>query len=437
MDSFQSGAKAEEIKVNYLAPSNLKKSMMDMEMVQCATRAVQIMENDSYHEDNETGKSKMKSEENNRLYVFEPNDADLYLTAGDKAKPARNASVAYVSKETKYSSPADLPPIAYIGKCTSTGGQLVKLNKQASFVGRAHVKDAIVHVAPDTRASVDYSKYPTRTASIMPMKILANSNALNIAIENAILNVNSNQPLASPVAALPNFTPQPRQRNSSVLISGSITPVESNSGSEINTRRNSMVNINSAIAGAVNAYNSTEKVTSTPPSRSGNAIQAKPFANTLIIDTSGQEEKKETAEERMDRLKEEKIALRKIHYKKLLYSTVVTASAKAARVVEFLEDSLTCLAITCSQLAILVRSFPQGEISKFNSDDMFFGTYRVELIISLFNRVIDIHNFYLVLNQVNNQEYAALICRVGILNIFNPLLPEGIIIIYSHYAILA
>ena len=74
---------------------------------------------------------------------------------------------------------------------------------------------------------------------------------------------------------------------------------------------------------------------------------------------------------------------------------------------------------------MLVRSFPQGEISKYDSNENYFGTYRVEIVISLFCRIIDVHNFHLVLNQLNIQEYAAIVCRVGILNIFNPLLPEG------------
>ena len=54
-----------------------------------------------------------------------------------------------------------------------------------------------------------------------------------------------------------------------------------------------------------------------------------------------------------------------------------------------------------------------------------YSTYRVEVIVSLFPRVFDLHNFELVLKLLSPHELAYLYCRIGRLNIFNPMKPEG------------
>jgi len=55
----------------------------------------------------------------------------------------------------------------------------------------------------------------------------------------------------------------------------------------------------------------------------------------------------------------------------------------------------------------------------------FFGSYHVDLIVSLFGRIVDIHNFEIILSVLTAQEVGALRCRIGWLNIFNPCKPEG------------
>jgi hypothetical protein len=50
-----------------------------------------------------------------------------------------------------------------------------------------------------------------------------------------------------------------------------------------------------------------------------------------------------------------------------------------------------------------------------------FGTYRVELVVRLFSRILDIINFDIIVEKVNNQEHAMLIFRLGYLNTWNPL----------------
>lgn len=54
-----------------------------------------------------------------------------------------------------------------------------------------------------------------------------------------------------------------------------------------------------------------------------------------------------------------------------------------------------------------------------------FGTYRVEVVVNLFHRLVDLHNFELVLSVLTPHEVACVQCRIGLLNILNPMKPEG------------
>ena len=72
-------------------------------------------------------------------------------------------------------------------------------------------------------------------------------------------------------------------------------------------------------------------------------------------------------------------------------------------------------------IAILLKYFSKGSIPR-TAD---FGSYRVELVVLLFSRVVDVHNFDLVWEQLKNQEIACINCRLGVLNFFNPLKIEG------------
>ena len=42
-----------------------------------------------------------------------------------------------------------------------------------------------------------------------------------------------------------------------------------------------------------------------------------------------------------------------------------------------------------------------------------FGTYRVDLVISLFSRILDLHNFEIVMHALTPHEAACLYCRIG------------------------
>ena len=56
---------------------------------------------------------------------------------------------------------------------------------------------------------------------------------------------------------------------------------------------------------------------------------------------------------------------------------------------------------------------------------MCFGSFRVELVVSLFHRVVDHHNFEVVMQCLSPQEAGCLLARVGWLKIYNPMKPEG------------
>jgi hypothetical protein len=54
-----------------------------------------------------------------------------------------------------------------------------------------------------------------------------------------------------------------------------------------------------------------------------------------------------------------------------------------------------------------------------------FGTYRVELVVTLFSRVLDVHNFDLVMLCLTPKEVGCIYCRIGWLKLYNPMKPEG------------
>ncbi len=49
----------------------------------------------------------------------------------------------------------------------------------------------------------------------------------------------------------------------------------------------------------------------------------------------------------------------------------------------------------------------------------------MELVVALYDRVFDLHNFDLVMRTLSPREAACVYCRLGILNVFNPCKPEG------------
>lgn len=112
------------------------------------------------------------------------------------------------------------------------------------------------------------------------------------------------------------------------------------------------------------------------------------------------------------------------HIKEMLQNVTMERSLIAIRILDALETVLAGRYLTSAQLGSIVERFPFGQLKL--SD---FGTYRVELIISLFSRITDLVNFEYVLKELENHEIAMLFFRLGWLNMWNPLKPEGYIML--------
>jgi hypothetical protein len=54
-----------------------------------------------------------------------------------------------------------------------------------------------------------------------------------------------------------------------------------------------------------------------------------------------------------------------------------------------------------------------------------FGSYHVDVICSLFGRLVDVHNLELLYNLLSPDDIACVMTRLGSLNVFNALKPEG------------
>jgi len=99
----------------------------------------------------------------------------------------------------------------------------------------------------------------------------------------------------------------------------------------------------------------------------------------------------------------------------------ITHNAKCSKIVSAIVDIVSRVYIRARHLALLIKWFTIGRTHKTRH----FGSYRVELFCLLFSRVVDVHNIDLVLRFLAPFEVACVICRIGILNLFNPMKPEG------------
>lgn len=85
-----------------------------------------------------------------------------------------------------------------------------------------------------------------------------------------------------------------------------------------------------------------------------------------------------------------------------------SAEFKSANLGEYLTAELVHRWLYCRQLAVLVQLYTFG-MALYSE----FGSYRVELIVKLFDRVVDLHNFQFVLMHLSAHEHAALLARIG------------------------
>jgi hypothetical protein len=122
-------------------------------------------------------------------------------------------------------------------------------------------------------------------------------------------------------------------------------------------------------------------------------------------------------------VRQKKIMETKHRFHKLLISKMISNYAKASKFVELIDETFSQLWILSRHVAIIIEHFKAlfGEISRTD----FFGSYCVDIVVQLFARIVDVHNFEIVMELLNSSECAAVYCRVGFLNIFNPMKPEN------------
>lgn len=105
---------------------------------------------------------------------------------------------------------------------------------------------------------------------------------------------------------------------------------------------------------------------------------------------------------------------------------VVSKHIVATRIFDALEVTLSGRYINCAQLAVLVEKFNYDDLGlRYDDVPYAYSSWRTEIIIMLFGQVVDLINFEHVLKCLKPLEYAILMFRLGILNIWNPMKPEG------------
>ena len=99
----------------------------------------------------------------------------------------------------------------------------------------------------------------------------------------------------------------------------------------------------------------------------------------------------------------------------------VHPQAKAAKMLSALIDVFQRVWLRSRHLALMLQCFSDGAIVRMPD----FGSYRVEVVVVLFCRVVDVQHFDLVWEKLQPQEIACIYCRLGMLSFFNPLKLEG------------
>ena len=67
-------------------------------------------------------------------------------------------------------------------------------------------------------------------------------------------------------------------------------------------------------------------------------------------------------------------------------------------------------------VAVILALYDNGRMN----ETQYFGSYRVDILVSLFSKIVDVHNIELVLSVLSPQEHACFIARIGWLSVFNP-----------------
>ncbi|RYH24941.1 hypothetical protein EON65_16165 [archaeon] len=126
--------------------------------------------------------------------------------------------------------------------------------------------------------------------------------------------------------------------------------------------------------------------------------------------------------QKMLELRQKRIADQLKRLQKLLSSSSISKQAKAKRLLDVIEETFNLLWIQARHLALIVTLF--RSLLGYATRCKFFGSYCADIVVALFSRVVDLHNFEVVWEVLDAADCSAVLCRIGMLNIFNPMKPE-------------
>lgn len=101
-------------------------------------------------------------------------------------------------------------------------------------------------------------------------------------------------------------------------------------------------------------------------------------------------------------------------FRELLRSNTVQSGAKAHRIVDLLEDLFARSWIFCRHLVVILECFAAnyGYLKQTKNH----GTYRVDAVVALFGRVVDLHNFEFVVSFIiASSKYCLHCCYLAVL----------------------
>ncbi len=96
-----------------------------------------------------------------------------------------------------------------------------------------------------------------------------------------------------------------------------------------------------------------------------------------------------------------------------LYEIVIESTGsdefKSISILEFFETEFAHLWFYCKYVALICELYEEfGQANRSN-----FGSYRVELIVMLFDRIVDLENFEVIMSVLNAEEQASIYARIG------------------------
>jgi hypothetical protein len=90
----------------------------------------------------------------------------------------------------------------------------------------------------------------------------------------------------------------------------------------------------------------------------------------------------------------------------------IPPGSKARKVIEHISEVFCRVWFFCRHLALLIEILHNMGITENIHSSDFFGSHRVDLIVELFSRIVDIHNFEIIIKLLSPFETSCLYCRL-------------------------